>query len=163
MTCIGSAWVLHSPGWMRRCGYFNKVAGAEACASQAAAQATIASNAAAAAKSLNALSQQLGAAAQDGNFSPILAQINVNTNVAISASIAAAQARDQALQAASTARTMGEMTLFNSAAVYASQAAADAASAAAASNQALQDAMIAQEAAELAQKLARSKPGGGGN
>jgi len=133
--------------------YFNKVIEAENCANGAAAQASIASNAAASAQALNQLAQQLGAAAQGQNMGPLLAQIDSNTNQAIAASMAAAISRDQALAAASNARSMGEKTLFNFAAVFASHAAADAALAAVAANQAALDAMEAQAAADLANEL----------
>lgn len=140
-------------------GYFTLVSVAESCASDAATQASIASNAAQAAKSLDALAAQLGAAINTGASAALVAQINANTQSAIQSATSAAAARDQALAAAQQARSMGERVLFNSAAVYASQAAAEAAAALSAASQAVVDAATAQDAANQAQALA----GGGGS
>ncbi|MBX3354937.1 MAG: FecR domain-containing protein [Phycisphaeraceae bacterium] len=137
--------------------FFVKVAGADQNAAGAAVQAQIASNAAATAQALNQLASQLGSAIGSASAASLLAQINSNTQNAINASSIAAVARDQALQAAQGARTMGEKMLFNHAAVFAAQAATDAASAAAAANQAALDALKAEGAAELAKSLVGDK------
>jgi len=134
--------------------YFAKVAEIDGNASAASAQATIAANAAQTASALNELAKQIGAGIDRPAAAALVAQIGANTSRALEASIAAAMARDSALEAASNARSMGERTLFNHAAVYASQAATAAAEAGLAGANALQDAADAQKAADLAQLLA---------
>lgn len=138
--------------------YFGKVQKIEECTVAAGVQAALAANAAQAATSLNALAQQIGSLVQSGSVSGLLNEIGANALAATQAAAAAAAARDQALNAASNARTMGEQTLFNWAAVYASQAAAEAALAGEAAVAAGLAAMEAHAAADLAQKIA----GGGG-
>lgn len=140
--------------------YFSKVAEIDGLAASAAGQASIAASAAQTAAALNQLAQQIGATlASNPNAATLLAQIGANTNQAVQSSVEAAQARDDALAAAAQARTLGERTLFNHAAIYAAQAAHSAAEAAAFAGQAALDAAIAQHAADLAQQLVDSYGG----
>lgn len=144
--------------------YFSKVAEIDTCAAAAGAQAAIASNAAATAQSLLALAEQLAATIPGGQADSLLNQIQANVSATTEAAIQAAASRDQALAAASNARTMGEKVLFNWAAVYASQAAHDAAIAGEAAGAAATAALEAKAAADLAQELASGggKGKGGG-